>query len=133
MRTAPPANATFARAAAVAGIACLLGIAGPALAQRRNPPVGVPAPRGSGRFIPVLGDGTVREPSIDRAEAVDSPDTLAPHRLQWEVTLAGASTDRIGTLDKQGLEAGAVSLTFALRGGADVSVRSAAWERTRID
>src|SRR5689334_14449934 len=91
-------------------LACALGLSGvggPAAATRHTPPAGVPAPRGPGRIIPVLADGTLREPSVDRAETVDEPDTVAAHHVAWDVTLTGAATDHIGTIDKQGQEAGA--------------------------
>ncbi len=115
----------------LAAVAAL--VAGPAAAARHYPPGVVPPSHGPGKLIPVLDDGTLREPSIDRAESVDEPDSLAKRQVQWDVTPASATTDRIGTLDKQGLGAGEASLTYGLGGGADIGVRAGAWERTRID
>jgi hypothetical protein len=101
-------------------------------AARHYPP-GTPAPRGTGRVIPVLEDGTIREPCIDRAESIDAPDSLAAGRATWEATLVGGSTNRLGTLDQQSVEVGGVGASLGLPGDAIVSARSDAWERTRLD
>jgi hypothetical protein len=113
-------------------LACALAAATPAGAARHYPP-GVKVPGGPGRIVPVLSDGTIREPSVDRAESVDGIDTLATHAVDWDVTLAGFSTDRMGTLDKQSVMLGHASATYGLGGGGAVSVRAETWERTRLD
>ena len=119
---------------ALAILAAWLAPAQPAEGARHAPPQrGVPPGRGPGRIIPVLGDGTLREPSIDRAKAIDQPDSLPARRLVWDVTLAGVTTDRIGTLDMHGAEVFSGSVTYGLGGGADACVRFGAWERTQLD
>jgi len=114
------------------GATLITVIANPAIAARHYPP-GTPAPRGTGRVIPVLEDGTIREPCIDRAESIDAPDSLAAGRATWEVALAGGSTNRLGTLDQQSVEVGGVGASLGLPGDAIVSARSDAWERTSLD
>jgi hypothetical protein len=104
----------------------------PAHAARHFPPTQPPS-RGTGRIIPVLEDGTIREPCIDRAESIDTPDSLATWRATWEATLVGGSTNRLGTIDQQSAEAGGAGASLGLPGDAIVSARTDAWERTRLD
>lgn len=104
----------------------------PAHAARHYPP-GVPPGVGSGRIVTILPDGTIREACIDRAETFEAADSLARGRVTWDVSLVGASTNRLGTIDQHGLGAGGIGASVGLGGDAIASIRGDGWDRTRLD
>jgi len=129
-------RSSLARACAVV----LLLLAGPALATPGNGN-GNGSGGGSsnsnrgqhrGRLVTVLPDGTLREPSADRAQATVGTDVLDAGDWSWDVGGGGAAS-WIGGTTARGVEGPATSVDHGFGHGFQLGVASDGWQGSRVE
>ncbi len=94
---------------------------------------GTPITRGHGQLVPVLPDGTLREPSTDREELTDDPYVLDEGDWDWDLSLVGGSADQIGTLQTRSLEVMHAEVRHGLGHGLEAGILVEPWNDDRVE
>jgi hypothetical protein len=102
-------------------------------AWARSGPGGLAPVHGRGRLLLALADGTLREPSTDRAEFTESPDVLDSNVTSWDLSLAEGSVDRAGALRARSVDWAPIEIRRGLGHGLELAAQAQPWNGARVE